>query len=134
MVRGTGFGASWVVDIGVPTALLTATFFLKLLIDRHVNLPMFIEAVYELPAEMGFLATSFVAAFTVSSTQHTGEGLLFFIIYIACAILTVFFWRRSQALFEVNKQIASVAFFVANFALSLGILVNSIMFIVRVTP
>lgn len=118
------------LDLAVPAALLLVTFLLKLFIDRRVEFPMFIAALCELPVEMGFLATSFIAAFTMASTEQTGIGFFLFVVYTLAVIVTVVLWRRSQHMFDVQRNVATLLFFVPNFALALLLLWGAIQFVV----
>ncbi|MDW0358388.1 hypothetical protein Q8G38_03570 [Halomonas venusta] len=93
------------LEISLPVVLLVLAFLLKLLIDRASTAPVFIQSLMELPVDIAFLAMSFVIAYTINAGNKAGEGLLYFLIYIVCSIVIVFFWRRSNSCFEKDSYV-----------------------------
>lgn len=93
------------LEIALPSTLLVLAFLLKLLIDRASTAPVFIQSLLELPVDIAFLAMSFVIAYTINAGDKADEGLLYFLIYIVASIIIVFFWRRSNSLFESDNFI-----------------------------
>ena len=93
------------LEIWLPVVLLVLAFLLKLLIDRASTAPIFIQSLMELPVDIAFLAMSFVIAFTINAGGRAGEGLLYFLTYIICSIVLVFFWRRSNSCFERDNYL-----------------------------
>ena len=91
------------LNIILPLALLALAFFLKLLIDRQVDIPDFIQSICELPVDINFLSLSFIVAFTLSVDDRKDEGLLNCLYYVIAAIIIVFLWKRSLKLFEIKK-------------------------------
>lgn len=94
-----------VLEIALPGTILLLSFLLKLFIDRTATVPDFISSIFELPVDVAFLATSLVAAFTLSMSDkvRVGEGLVSFVIYVVGSIFIVVFWRRSHRLFLSDK-------------------------------
>lgn len=93
------------LEVSLPVVLLVLAFLLKLLIDRASTAPVFIQSLMELPVDIAFLAMSFVIAYTINAGARAGEGLLYFLIYIICSIVIVFFWRRSSSCFERDSYL-----------------------------
>ena len=93
------------LEVSLPVVLLVLAFLLKLLIDRASTAPVFIQSLMELPVDIAFLAMSFVIAYTINAGARAGEGLLYFLIYIICSIVIVFFWRRSNSCFERDNYL-----------------------------
>lgn len=91
----------------LPGAILFLAFILKLFIDRTVTLPDFIFAVFELPVDIAFLATTFVAAFIITNDGDVSSGVLSFIGYIIGSVFVVVLWRRSRLFFEHDKLLIS---------------------------
>ena len=114
------------LEVLLPMGLLVLAFLLKLFVDQSATMPQTIEVLYEMPVEVIFLATSFAIAYTLSSPTHTGRGLLYLLGFIGAAVIIVALWRRSSRLFFVNRYVLSAFVFVANIAISTGLLVSSI--------
>lgn len=93
------------LEIALPGTILLLSFLLKLFVDRTATVPDFISAIFELPVDVAFLATSLIAAFTLSLSDKAkiGEGLISFVIYVVGAVLIVVLWRRSLRSFLSDK-------------------------------
>ncbi len=92
-------------SVALPGILLLLAFFLKLAVDREVDIPSSIYAFLELPVDLLFLATSFIAAFTISSTTpEDGVGFIYFAAYLLVSGTVVFCWRKSCKLFEAGHH------------------------------
>lgn len=118
----------------LPVALLLLAFLLKLLIDQTATVPIFIQSILELPVNIAFLATSFIAAYTISITKDTAAGLFYFCIFIIGTIIVVLLWRRSIRLFETNRYIWSIVLGALNYFMCIFGLVKSINLLVRGMP
>ena len=91
-------------DIILSIALLVLAFILKLSIGRSVDIPNFIEAIFELPVDTEFLAISFLVAFTIIKDADTGKGLVFCIVLLVIAAIIIIFWRLCSQLFEKGNK------------------------------
>ncbi|WP_337910571.1 hypothetical protein [Vibrio cholerae] len=88
------------IDVILPSIILGMSFILKMSIDRNVDLPASIYAVLELPVDVFVLATSFIAAYTISSPEHFEYGITQFALYIFLVCVAVLIWRKSCKCFE----------------------------------
>ena len=91
------------VEIILPGIILGMSFILKMSIDRDVDLPASIYAVLELPVDVFVLATSFIAAYTISSPENFTNGISHFGIYLFFVCVAVLLWRKSCKCFEGNN-------------------------------
>lgn len=111
----------------LPGILLLLAFFLKLSIDREVDIPNSIYAFLELPVDVVFLAISFIAAFTIASNSPDNElGFIYFVCYIFLAGFTVFLWRKACRLFEAGKHMSTIGVSVLNYIICAACLVRAI--------
>lgn len=118
----------------LPVALLLLAFLLKLLIDQTATVPLFIQAIIELPVDIAFLSASFIAAYTISVTKDTAVGLFAFCIFIIGTIIVVLIWRRCIRLFETNRFGLTVLLGAFNYLICITGLVKSIGLLVGETP
>jgi|TARA_B100000315_G_scaffold214055_1_gene212351 hypothetical protein len=91
------------LEITLPGSILILAFVLKLFIDRTATAPELIAAMFELPVDIAFLATTLVAAFIISDQSGAGRGLVAFVIYVIGAVVVVVLWRRSHSLFIADR-------------------------------
>ena len=117
-------------EIILPIILLILAFLFKLLIDRTTTLPLFLKALYELPVDIAFLATSFIIAYIISSPTNAEDGLFRILVYLIGTIMITFFWRRSINCFEKDHYLWSGILAVVGFAFSIYGLVSSIQLLV----
>jgi FtsH-binding integral membrane protein len=110
------------LDVLLPLGLLVLAFLLKLFVDQSADVPRTIEALYSVPIDVVFLATSFAVAFTLSSPSGAGRGLLHVLGFIIAAVVVVFLWRRSRRLFDVTHYFWSAVVFVLNVGISASLL------------
>lgn len=117
-------------EVVLPGILLALAFFLKLSIDREVDIPSAIYAFLELPVDILFLATSFIAAFTISSAQSNGEkGFIYFICYLLVAAFAVFLWRKACRLFEDGKIKTTIFISFINYLICVTSLIRAIQLV-----
>ncbi len=117
-------------EIILPGILLVLAFFLKLSIDREVDIPSSIYAMLELPVDVAFLATSFIAAFTISATQPDSEkGFVYFICYVLLAGLAIFLWRKSSRQFDAGNHGSAIGISVINYLICSACLVRAIQLV-----
>jgi hypothetical protein len=90
------------IELILPIAILILSFILKLSIDRNVNVPILLKAIYELPVDIVFLALSFLAGHTISVNTSKNDGLLYCFVITIIAIVNVILWSKSNKLFEKN--------------------------------
>ena len=98
------------VEIILPITLVIIRFFLKLYMDRSVTVSLMIKSLYELPVDIIFLAIFFVVAFTISSEEHTREGVLYCFVFIIVILISIILWRYSTKCFENEGNIIFSAF------------------------
>lgn len=120
-----------ILEAILPFLLLFLCFLLKLLIDRSVTLPQFINAAFELPVDIAFLSLAFIVAFTISDPENVQEGMIRFIIYLIGTICIVFLWRRSIIYFTLNKQWVSYILSVMSYGLCITGLVLAVGMLTR---
>ncbi|MEW7867535.1 hypothetical protein [Aeromonas diversa] len=117
-------------EIILPGILLLLAFFLKLSIDREVDIPNSIYAFLELPVDVSFLATSFIAAFTISATHPESEkGFIYFTVYLFLAGLAIFLWRKACRLFEAGKHKSTIGISILNYTICSACLVRAIQLV-----
>ncbi len=117
-------------EVILPGVLLLLAFFLKLSIDREVDIPNTIYAFLELPVDVSFLATSFIAAFTITATHPDSEkGFIYFTCYLLFAGLVIFLWRKSCRLFEAEKYKTTIAISLVNYTICSACLIRAIQLI-----
>lgn len=113
--------------------LLGLSFLLKLFVDRRTDIPIFINAILELPVDINFVGLSFTIAFIIKDTKNIESGLLTFFCYLLVSIITVFLWRKSGWCFEQNKIIWTILLALINLSLSTLLLFKSLeLLIVRI--
>jgi hypothetical protein len=106
----------------LPIAILLLAFLLKLAIDRNVEAPTLIKAIYELPVDIVFLSLSFLAAHTISVTTIKNDGLFGCFVITIISVLNVILWRRSIRLFEASKIGLSILLTAINYFTTVYIL------------
>lgn len=111
--------------------LLGLSFLLKLFVDRRTDIPIFINAILELPVDINFVGLSFTIAYIIKDINNVGNGLLTFFCYLLVSILTVFLWRKSGWCFETNKYWWTVFLAAINFLLSIILLLKSLELIIN---
>lgn len=117
-------------SIVLPGILLLLAFFLKLAIDREVDIPNSIYAFLELPVDVLFLSTSFVAAFTISAEPPNNElGFIYFASYLFVAAVVVFCWRKACKLFESGNHFGMGLLSLLNYLLCAACLVRAIQLV-----
>lgn len=117
------------LEVALPGIILLMAFLLKLFIDRTAKLPDVIAAILELPVDVAFLATTLVAAFTISTKDAAANGLVAFAVYVIGAILIVVLWRRSHRSFEADAHLTSIVLAIASYIVCAIGLVNAISMI-----
>ncbi len=110
----------------LPTTLLVLKFVVKLFVGQAPSVPKTIDLVYALPVDVVFMATSFAAAFTLSSPRHLEIGLLYVFSIVIAAIVVTALWRGSISLFDLKQHWWSVVLFVSNSVLSAVVLLVAI--------
>jgi hypothetical protein len=88
------------IELILPIAILLLAFLLKLAIDRSVDAPILIKAIYELPVDIVFLSLSFLAAHTISLTTSKNDALFYCFVITIISIINVIIWRRAIKLYE----------------------------------
>jgi hypothetical protein len=106
----------------LPIAILILAFILKLFIDRSVEATVFIQALYELPVDIVFLALSFLAAHTISITENQEKALLFCFVLTIIATLNVIVLRRALKLLDKKSIKWSIALTALNYFSTIFIL------------
>jgi hypothetical protein len=101
-------------------------FLMKLFVDRSPDLPGLIDAVYELPVDVVFLAMTFAAASCISKPSQAGIGLEHFMVYVLLAIVTIFIYRRSSHLFDADKYVKSGFLAMLSFPIAFATLIDSV--------
>lgn len=98
-----------IVEIGLPSAILVLAFLLKLFLDNSPTVTNIIAALFELPVDVAFLATSLIAAYIIlSDSSQVEKGLVVFVIYIVGAAIVIILWRRSLGFFIANRHLLSI--------------------------
>lgn len=115
----------------LPLCILMLSFILKLVVDRTAKLPDVINALFELPVSIAFLATSLIAATAMANIGVASYALVGFGIYIVGTVITVVTWRRSVFLFENNHFIWAVIVSGIGYAICILGLLNAIAIISR---
>jgi tellurite resistance protein TehA-like permease len=117
-------------EVVLPGILLLLAFFLKLSIDREVDMPNAIYAFLELPVDILFLATSFIAAFTIASDHPKSEqGFIYFVCYLFVAAIAVFLWRKACRLFEDGKIKTTLLLSTINYTICVASLIRAIQLV-----
>jgi hypothetical protein len=106
--------------------LLGLSFLLKLFIDRRTDIPIFINAILELPVDINFVGLSFTIAFIIKDSKNIESGLITFCCYLLVSIITVFLWRKSGWCFEKNKIAWTIILALVNLFLSSILLLKSL--------
>lgn len=106
--------------------LLGLSFLLKLLIDRKTDIPIFINAILELPVDINFVGLSFTIAFIIKNSKNIEPGLIMFFGYLIFSIITVFLWRNSGRCFEKNKILWTILLALVNVSVSIILLLKSL--------
>ncbi|MBK8089393.1 MAG: hypothetical protein IPK31_16450 [Chitinophagaceae bacterium] len=88
------------IELILPIAILILSFLLRLAIDRSVEAPILLKAIYELPVDIVFLALSFLAAHAISLTTSKNDALFYCFVITIISILNVIIWRRSIKLYD----------------------------------
>ena len=102
------------------------SFILKMSIDRNVDLPASIYALLELPVDVFVLATSFIAAYTISAPENFEKGIVHFGCYILFICLTVLIWRKSCKCFEQHSYGLVIGLVAVNYIMCIIALLKSI--------
>lgn len=92
------------LNIILPIVLLGISFLLKLVVDRNIDGPAFINAICELPVDILFLSLSFSIAFTITDSANISKGLFYCFIGLAISILVVIIWRRTLHYFSLKRK------------------------------
>ncbi len=121
-------------ETALPGALLLVGFLLKLFIDRTASVADIILALLELPVDMAFLATSFVAGFSIANPTHASDGILTFCVYLAATVLVVVFWRRSRRYYTSDHLAKAGTIGALNCFLCVAGLVYSVALLTGGTP
>jgi hypothetical protein len=114
------------LDYLLPTVLLALKLLVKLFVDQSPSIAKAVDVVYCVPLDIIFLATSFAAAFTLSSPSHTERGLQYVCGLIVAAIVIAVLWRRSLNFFYLSRYVLSIFIFAVNAGISVGLLHSSI--------
>ncbi|WP_146143864.1 hypothetical protein [Photobacterium phosphoreum] len=83
-------------SIILPVALLMLSFFVKMSIEREVDLPKALQSFIELPTDIMFLSSSLVIAYILSNSQDVDHGLIWFIGCVVLSIFVVILWRKAE--------------------------------------
>ncbi|EGQ7642240.1 hypothetical protein NM092_003549 [Vibrio cholerae] len=117
-------------DTFLPGILLALAFFLKLSVDREVDIPNTIYAILELPVDILFLATSFIVAFTIAAKPPVSTtGFMYFGAYLLVSAITVFTWRKACRCFERGHIKTTIFISVVNYSLCVTALIRAIQII-----
>lgn len=117
-------------SVALPGIILLLAFFLKLAIDREVDIPNSVYALLELPVDVLFLSTSFIAAYTISAAPPDNQtGFIYFGSYLLVAAIVVFCWRKACKLFESGHHGWMFTLSTVNYILSAACLVRSIQLV-----
>lgn len=87
------------LNIILPGILVLIAFLLKLVVDRNVEIPNTIQATFELPVDIVFLALTFSVAFTLADIKNQAYGLFYCFIGFAFSIIVVLIWKKTQKSF-----------------------------------
>lgn len=115
-------------SIILPVALLVLSFFVKMSIEREVDLPKALQSFIELPTDIMFLSSSLVIAYILANSADIGNGLLWFVGCVVLSILVVILWRKAEI--QLAKKswwafvISIVSYLVAIPVLVLSIIIN----------
>ena len=110
------------IEVILPIAILILAFLLKLTIDRSVEAPILIQALYELPVDIVFLALSFLAAHTIALTTSKNTALFYCFVITIVSVINVILWRRSIKLFDKKSIIWSLVLTFINYSVTTFIL------------
>nr|VFK31636.1 MAG: hypothetical protein BECKMB1821I_GA0114274_102537 [Candidatus Kentron sp. MB]VFK75861.1 MAG: hypothetical protein BECKMB1821H_GA0114242_10341 [Candidatus Kentron sp. MB] len=66
------------LEVIMSGILLAMTYLLKLFLDRSPSLPDAIVAILELPVDVVFFATSLIVGFSISNSDKSEEGIIWF--------------------------------------------------------
>lgn len=114
------------LDIILPIILIGITYCLKLFIDQVVSSTAAIKSVCELPIDIIFLSISLLIAIIISNSDSRNDGLVYMLVNIIIAILTVFLSKRSAANFILGvnnhwKYLLSINVFISVMSLCISI-------------
>lgn len=119
-----------ITECVLPIVLLVLIFTFKLFIDRRVSWADFIITFLDFPTSVLFVGISFVIAFTISSGEDVGIGLIVFVIYLAGTALVVFFSRRAVTYFENHRSILSGSLGFLSYAICVPAIFYSVKMVV----
>lgn len=113
-------------EVGLPVFLMILAFSLKLFVGKNTSIADFVQAIIELPADVMFLAMSFLAAFIMTHNGQTQREMLVFLAFVISAIVIVAFSKKAIIAFEDDKLLKPVIFSSINYGLSLGSIICSL--------
>jgi hypothetical protein len=119
-------GAVSHLDIILPFVLLLLTYIFKLTIDEKFDKVKAMRAFCELPIDIIFLAMSFLIAIMLSQGKYRDFGVLYVMVFIVVAVITVVLSKRSVLGFNANLNRGWIAMLVGNIIITLICLVCSI--------
>lgn len=98
----------------LPAAVVLVKFLLKLLIDRHIDLPEFIDGLLSLPFDIAFVCSSLLAGLLILNPSDLEVGLGFFALSLGLGIVSAFLWRRSSEYFVKHRYVLMAMLFMLN--------------------
>ena len=116
-------GAVAHLDIILPFILLFLTYIFKLTIDEKFDRVKAMRAFCELPIDIIFLAMSFLIAIMLSQGKYRDFGILYVLLFIGVAVVTVVLSKRSVSGLNANLNRAWIVMLVGNIAITLICLV-----------
>lgn len=105
-------------EISIAALFLAIQCVLKLLIGRIPSKLEQLEALYELPIDIAFLAASFAAVYCIKSPVGAAQGFVSFLPCLIAAILVVFISRLSISSVDKDQLLESAAFGLMSYSIS----------------
>jgi hypothetical protein len=121
-----------IFEIGIAAIILGIQFIMKLFVGRSPSIPEAIEAVYDLPVDIAFLAASFAAAYCIKSPNGASVGLIHLLVYLLVAVIVVFLSRKSTESFYKPEYTLSAALAVMNYSIAASTLVLGMDLVSRI--
>jgi len=106
------------LDVILPAVIVLLAFVLRLVVDRTVDLVVFLEALFDLPIDIVLLAISFAAAVSITQPAFTSTGIILSLIFIIFLVVGCLLARRSKEALDQDHYLSSGAFCLANFVIS----------------
>jgi hypothetical protein len=114
------------LDIVLPFIFLLLTYFFKLTVDEKFERVKAMRALCELPVDIIFLAMSFLVAIMVSQGKYRDVGILYVMLFISAAFITVMLSKRSVTGFNTSINKYWILMLIGNIALTVFCLFCSI--------